>query len=367
MTDARIANLARIMVGYSLKLNKGERVAISGTTLAAPLLLALQREALLAGAHPHLLAELPQSEHILLTEGTIPQIAYVSPFQRIVVEEFDAMIRIASAANTRSLSGIEPRRQHARSQALAPLTKTRFQRGSTGSFRWVLSMFPTNAYAQDAEMSLQEFEDYVYHATFADSDDPIRSWQKVHDEQQRYVDWLKGKSDVRVKGRDVDLSLSIAGRTFRNSDGDRNMPSGEIFTGPVEQSVNGWIRFQYPAIFAGHAVEDVRLEFERGKVVSATAKKNEAFLQRMIASDPGASYLGEFAMGTNRNINRFIGNILFDEKIGGTIHVALGRGYPETGSRNESAIHWDMICDMRADGEITVDDELIYQSGNFLI
>lgn len=367
MTDPRIDNLARIMVEYSLRLQKGERVAITGSTLAAPLMLAVQRECLRAGAHPDLMPVLPGSQRLLLDEGSISQLGYLSPLYRMVIEEYDALVRIGSAANTRSNNNVDPLRQRTHAKSLSRLTKTRFERGAAGDFRWVITLFPTSAYAQDAEMSLQEFEDYVYHATFADNEDPIGAWQNLHDEQQRYVDWLKGKSAVRVTGPHVDLSLSIEGRTFRNSDGDRNMPSGEIFTGPVEQSVNGWIRFQYPAIYGGHQVEDVRLEFERGKVVKATAKKNEAFLQQMIATDPGASYLGEFAMGTNQNINRFIGNILFDEKIGGTIHVALGRGYPETGSRNESAIHWDMICDMRDGGEIMVDDECIYQSGRFLI
>jgi len=367
MTDPRIENLARIMVDYSLQLQKGERVAITGSTLAAPLMLALQREALRAGANPDLIPELPGSQRLLLAEGSVSQLGYLSPLSRMVFEEYDALVRIGSASNTRSVNGVDPSRQRIRAKALSRLTKTRLARGAAGEFRWVITLFPTSAYAQDAEMSLQEFEDYVYHATFADSEDPIGAWQNLHDEQQHYVDWLKGKSDVHVLGPDVDLHLSIAERTFRNSDGDRNMPSGEIFTGPVEQSVNGWIRFHYPAIYSGHEVEDVRLEFERGKVVAATAKKNEAFLQRVIKMDPGASYLGEFAIGTNQNINRFIRNILFDEKIGGTIHVALGRGYPETGSRNESAIHWDMICDMRSGGEIMVDDECIYRSGKFLI
>jgi aminopeptidase len=216
-------------------------------------------------------------------------------------------------------------------------------------------------------MSLADFEDYVYGAMFADAEDAVAAWQTIHDEQQRLVDWLQGKRRVEVKGPNVDLTLSIDGRTFVNSDGHHNMPSGEIFTGPVEDSANGWVRFTYPAVTAGREVDGIELRFEQGRVVAATAAKNEDFLLSQLDSDAGARYLGEWAIGTNRKINRYIKNILFDEKIGGTIHMAVGAGYPETGSRNESAIHWDMICDMRDGGEIRVDDELLYRAGEFLI
>jgi aminopeptidase len=233
--------------------------------------------------------------------------------------------------------------------------------------RWCGTLFPTNAYAQDADMSLTEFEDFVYQTMYADVDDPVGRWKEIHKRQQLWVDWLKDKRHVRVKGPHVDLSLSIEGRPFINSDGRRNMPSGELFTSPVEESVSGWVEFTFPAVYQGRQVEGVHLEFEEGRAVKASAKKNEAFLLEMLNSDPGARYLGEWAIGTNYMIDRFIKNILFDEKIGGTFHLALGRGYPETGSGNESAIHWDMICDMRDGGEIIVDDELFYQSGEFKI
>jgi aminopeptidase len=216
-------------------------------------------------------------------------------------------------------------------------------------------------------MSLEEFEDYVYSTTYADSEDAIAAWLKVHDEQQRLVDWLAGKKHVEVRGPEVELTLSIEGRTFVNSDGKRNMPSGEIFTSPVEESVNGWVRYTYPAVLRGREVEGIELHFEDGKVVKASAKKNEGYLLKMLDTDPGARYLGEFAVGTNKKINRFIKNILFDEKIGGTIHTAVGYGFPEAGTKNKSAIHWDMICDMRDGGQIFVDGELFYESGEFKI
>jgi aminopeptidase len=241
------------------------------------------------------------------------------------------------------------------------------QRSATGEFRWVGTLYPTNAYAQDAEMSLRDYEEFVYGACFCDQDDPVARWQEVHDMQQKLVDWLVGKREVRVTGPNADLTLSIEDRVFMNSDGHKNMPSGEIFTGPVEDSVEGWVRFTYPAVTAGREVEGIELKFEKGKVVEASAKKGEEFLLKMLDTDPGARYVGEFAIGTNDGIKRFTKNILFDEKIGGSFHMAVGFGFPETGSKNESAIHWDMICDMRDGGEIHVDGDMFYRSGEFMI
>jgi aminopeptidase len=241
------------------------------------------------------------------------------------------------------------------------------RRTAAGELRWVGTLFPTAAQAQEADMSLADFEDFVYRACFVDQPDPEACWREISARQQRLVDWLRGKEQVRVEGPDVELTLSIAGRTFINSDGHKNMPSGEIFTGPVEESVNGWIRFTYPAIYGGREVQGIELRFEDGRVVEASAGKNESFLQAVLDTDPGARYLGEFAIGTNDGIDRFTKSILFDEKIGGTIHMAVGAGYPETGSKNESAVHWDMICDMRDGGRIWVDDELFYDSGVFTI
>ncbi len=216
-------------------------------------------------------------------------------------------------------------------------------------------------------MSLREYEDFVYAATYADQPDPVKSWQGIYDTQQKLVDWLKGKERIQVRGPNVDLTLSVKERSWVNSDGKRNMPSGEIFTGPVEDSVNGWVRFTYPAIRDGLEVEGVEFEFKDGKVVSARAAKNEAYLLKQLDSDAGARYLGEFAVGTNYQIQRFTKSILYDEKIGGTIHMAVGAGYPETGSKNHSAIHWDFICDMRLDSEILVDGELFYRNGQFQV
>jgi aminopeptidase len=215
-------------------------------------------------------------------------------------------------------------------------------------------------------MSLKAYEDFVFGAVHANEADPIAFWRGTAASQQKAIDFLADKSIITLRGPNVDLTLSIKGRKFSNSTGAHNMPDGEIFTGPVEDSVNGWVKFTYPAIYQGVAVEGAELTFNRGRVDTARAEKNQNYLFQMLESDQGSRYLGEFAIGTNFDINRFTGNILFDEKIGGSFHMALGAGYPETGSKNRSSIHWDMICDMRTDSEIRADGELFYKNGQFV-
>jgi aminopeptidase len=216
-------------------------------------------------------------------------------------------------------------------------------------------------------MSLREFEDFVYSGCLVHEPDPIKAWKKISREQQHIVDWLNKARKIHVVGPDTDLKLEVTGRKWINCDGHENFPDGEIFTGPIEDSVNGHIRYTYPACAYGREVEDVRLWFKDGKVVKATAAKNEEFLLKMLKTDKGARYVGEFAFGINYGIQRFTKNTLFDEKIGGTIHLALGKGYPESGSKNQSAIHWDMVCDLRQGGEVRVDGTLFLKDGKILI
>lgn len=373
MTDKRVVRLARTLIDYSAEIQPGDRLAIVGSPLAEPLMREIYRYALRAGGYPQVFMGLDVflflggMDDVFFQEASDEQIQYISDVARLVYEQFEAMISIRSQYNTRSLSSIDPARQSLFSQARTDLYQTYFDRGATREFKWVATLYPTQAYAQDAEMSLAEFEDFVYSATMSDREDPVAEWKAVHGQQQKLVDWLAGKSHVEVRGPNAELSLSIEGRTFINSSGIHNMPSGEIFTGPVEDSVEGWVRFTYPAVLRGVEVDGVELRFEAGKVVQASAAKNEGFLLKMLDSDDGARYLGEWAIGTNNSIDRFTKNILFDEKLGGTIHMALGRGYPETGSQNKSSIHWDMICSMKDGGEIIVDEVPFYRSGKFLI
>jgi aminopeptidase len=367
MGDPRMNKLAQILVQYSTSVQPGDWVIINANTAAMPLAQATYREALRAGGRVTVQLEDESLQEINLREASEDQLRWISPFEHMAVHEADVRINILGAHNTRSLSGTDPARARLVQTARRALFETYLERAAQGRLRWVLTQFPCQAYAQEADMSLAEYEDFVYGATFADRDDPVAEWQRVHDEQQRLVDWLKGKQNVVVRGPNSDLRLSIAGRFFKNSDGKNNLPSGEIFTGPVEESVEGWIRFTYPAVFRGRVVDGVELRFEAGRVVEAKAAQNEEFLLTMLDSDEGARYLGEFAIGTNFGIQRFTKSILFDEKIGGSIHVAVGNGYPETGSKNRSAIHWDFICDMRDNSEIWVDEELFYKNGKFVV
>jgi aminopeptidase len=367
MTDPRVQSVAKILVDYSVDVQPGQFVRIEGTPEGTPLLLAVYQRVVERGGHPWLRLGLEEASEIFLKHATDEQLDYVPPVLRYLVEELDADISVWTSANTKALSNVDPARQARQQAARRPILERSLERSAKKELKWVGTAYPTQAFAQDAEMSLLEFEDFVYGAALIHEPDPIAAWRAVSQQQQRLCDWLTGKSQVRIVGPETDLTLSIKDRLWENCDGHENFPDGEIFTGPVEDSVNGQVRFTYPACEGGREVEDVRLWFENGKVVKATAAKNEEFLLAMLDIDQGARYLGEFAFGTNQGVQRFTKNILFDEKIGGTVHMALGTGFPETGSQNRSAIHWDMICDLRQGGEVWVDGVLFARDGKFLV
>jgi aminopeptidase len=367
MADQRVERLAQVLVEYSLAVQPEQLVALQGSPLAEPLLLAVYRRVIEAGANPVLRVALPGTQEIMFSKGNEQQLTRLTAMDRLVPDDADASLVILSDTNTRALSGADPEKQRLAQAARRDLTQKFMERAARGELRWCVTLFPTQAYAQDAEMSLSDYEAFVYGACHADEEDPVAHWQQVSREQARLIDWLAGKRDVHISGPDTDLRLSIAGRTFINADGQRNFPDGEIFTGPVEDSVEGTVRFTYPSSVQGREVEDIRLWFEAGRVVKATAAKNQDFLERMLDADEGARRLGEFAFGTNTGIDRFTKNILFDEKIGGTIHMAIGAGYPDTGSQNQSAIHWDMICDLRQGGQVTVDGETFMRDGAYVV
>ena len=367
MTDIRLQKMAHTLVHYSLELKKGDRLAINAGPVAAPLVYEVMREALRVGAHPEPFISLPDLRELKLQEASEEQLAYISPMRRIVTEEYETLLEISSEENTRELSGVDPARMAIAQRAGHELFETFMQRSAEGSLRWCGTLFPTNAYAQDANMSLRDFEEFVYSTCFLNDEDPVACWQELSEQQERFVQKLKGKRSVHIIGPDTDLTLSIADRVFINSDGKRNFPSGEFFTGPVENSANGHIRFSFPASYGGRSVEDVRLRFENGVVVEATAAQGQDYLEKMLNMDEGARRLGEFAFGNNMNVDRCTRNILFDEKIGGTIHLALGRSYPETGGVNQSSLHWDMVCDLRSGGEVYVDGELFSKNGKFVV
>ena len=371
MTDPRVTNFAKILVERCTRVQPGDRILIEATTAAEPLIRELILQILEKGGIPYSLVSIPGmmpfcQEDLYLAHANDVQLETIPAFLKLAYDQFEGRVRIHSATNTRATTRIDPARLQKRNQGLGPITSTQFRRGAEGIFKWVTTLYPTEAYAQDAEMSYEQYADFVFRATHATEDDPIAFWDKVEKDQRVAVDWMGGKNQVSVRGPNVDLNLSVKGRKFLNACGTHNMPDGEIFTGPVEDSVNGWVRFTYPAITSGVAVEGIELTFSNGRVESAKADKNQGFLLKMLETDSGARYLGEFAIGTNFEIDAFTGQILFDEKIGGSFHMALGAGYPETGSKNTSAIHWDMICDMRTDSEILVDGEKFYKNGDFV-
>ncbi|MFL7871189.1 MAG: aminopeptidase [Anaerolineales bacterium] len=371
MADPRVTNFARILVERCTHVQPGDRILIEATTAAEPLVRELYIQILEKGGHPHPLLQLPDMffpghEDLLLLHGNDSQIDFVPTFQKLAYEQFEGRIRIHSATNTRSLTNIDSSRIQQRNKPSGMITETQMRRGAEGAFKWVTTLYPTDAYAQDAELSFEQYAEFVFRATHADEENPIAYWKKVEEEQQSAVDYMAGKNQVVLRGPNVDLTLSVKGRKFLNACGTSNMPDGEIFTGPVEDSVNGWVKFTYPAIYQGVAVEGAELTFSNGRVEQANADKNQDYLLKMLETDAGSRYLGEFAIGTNFEIDRFTGQILLDEKIGGSFHMALGAGYPETGAKNKSAIHWDMICDMRTDSEILVDGELFYKNGQFV-
>lgn len=368
MNESNIKKLASILVDHSTYVSPGDLVAIETTTNAEPLVRAIYELTLERGGHPHLIMRLPDEDELFFAHANESQLDFTPTFQKLVTEQFDVYIRIRADVNPRALTNVPPERQSRWQKAMAPVRSMMIRRGGDKSLRWALTQYPTEGYAKEAGMSFEEYEKFVYSACHADENtpDPVAYWEEVERQQAEIVRRIEGHDKVKLLGPNVDLSLSIKGRKFRNSSGQHNMPDGEIYTGPVESSVNGWVKFTYPAIYQGRIVEGVELTFERGRVTSATAETGQDFLSAMLDVDVGARYLGEFAIGTNFEIDRFTRNILFDEKLGGTFHIALGMGYPETGSLNTSIIHWDMICDMRKDSEIRVDGVVFYRDGEFV-
>ena len=366
MTDPRVQRLAGLLVSYSLELGEGQVVRIDGLDEAAPLARELYRAALAAGAHPYTNLTLDGLAEILVASGSEEQITYISPVEWREIDEIDALVTIWSESNTRSFTRSDELRHSRLIGARRQLSKRRWERIAKGDMRWCGTLQPTNAHAQDADMSLEEYEAFVFAACHADKENPAAHWTRVADALRARASALSSVRELRIVGLDTDLRLGVAGRTWLAADGRYNMPDGEVFTSPVETEVEGEIRYTFPAIFQGREVEDIRLRFEGGRVVAAEASRGAAYLHSLLDLDEGARIAGEVAFGLNYEIDRFTRNILFDEKIGGTMHVALGAAFQQAGGTNNSALHWDMITDLRAEGEVYGDDELLWKSGAFL-
>jgi aminopeptidase len=367
VADPRMQTWAKALVNYSVQVKPGNSVMITGGAAAEPLLRAVYKEVVAAGGHPTMLPTFSGVTAELYLHGSDEQLAWISPIERFMRAEADVVIHVMADTNTKALSAVDPARQTVAQRARADLIKTYLQRDADGSLDWTLTLYPTDAFAQDADMSTADYAEFVFNACKLNQPDPVAAWLELAKEQQRLIDWLTGKDEIHLTGPGTDLRLSVKDRIWINADGRKNFPDGEVFTGPVESSANGHVQFSYPVIFAGREISDIRLRFEHGKIVDATAAKGEDYLLRTLDTDAGARYLGEFAFGTNFDIQRFSKNILFDEKIGGTVHMACGAGYPGSGSTNQSSVHWDMICDLRQGGQVDVDEQPFMRDGKFVV
>jgi aminopeptidase len=344
---------AKLLCDWCLEVAEGQQVLVVTTSLAEPLVISLHREVLERGGWPLIRMSPPQLQADFYATAREAHLDGFAPVDLAETQSVDASIRIEAPANVESLSGIDPERIARAMRAREPLQEARGER------RWSITIWPTPALAQQAHMSERDYERFVARALFLDRSDPVGAWRALAARQQSLVERLLGVREVRIEAEGTDLQLRVDGRRWINSDGRRNMPSGEVFTGPLEDSAQGTIRFRIPSDRSGVEVEDVELTFRDGRVVAARAERGDDYLQGALSTDTGASYLGELGIGTNPGIDRATGSTLMDEKISGTVHLALGRSYPETGGTNASALHWDLICDLREGGRLTVDGEVL--------
>ncbi|HYE81482.1 MAG TPA: aminopeptidase [Clostridia bacterium] len=354
MMDHRISRFADMLLGHSLSVKEGENVVIRSGYLAKPLIDEFYRKAIDRGANVfvHVLAD--NQRKYFMENASKKQLENISTIYEDVYEKADAVLVIEAPENTKHLSNVPPRKNMEYNKALSPVLKKIMNK------RWVLTNYPVEAFAQDANMSLEEYEDFLFDAVLVD-------YKKMDRDMDKIISVFDEANTIRIVGRETDLTFSIEGRKGTKCSGQNNVPDGEVFYSPVTNSANGYIFYEYPAIRYGNQVDNVRLEFKDGKIISAWSDNNEQFLNQMLDTDEGARYLGEFGIGLNYGIKRFIKNILFDEKIGGTIHLAAGNAYDGSGGDNSSVLHWDMIKELRDSGEIYADNRQIMKNGIYLL
>ncbi len=361
---------AELLVHYCVELQEKERLYISTTLLAEPLVREIYRVATQAGAQVEVNFSFREQHKIFMENASDYLLSQPGTLMKTAMEEFDAYLNIRAPYNLNESPKVDPQKHKLRSAAMSPINKLYFERtadrSAPNALKRSLCQFPTQASAQAANMSLEEYEKFVFNACHLYSDDPAGEWLKVRAHQQGIKEYLDQVSEVRYLADHTDITFSVADRTWINSDGQTNMPSGEVFSGPVENSVNGKVHFTFPSVYRGKDVSGITLWVENGEVVKWDADQGKDVLDAVF-DIPGAKFFGEVAIGTNYQIQQATRNILFDEKIGGTIHMAVGQSYKQTGGLNQSAIHWDMITDMTQSGEIWADGKLIYEKGKFLV
>jgi aminopeptidase len=351
------AALAALLCDWCLEVTPDAKVLVSSTTLAEPFALALQQAILKRDAWPFVVLSPPSESGSFLRHARERHLEAPSPIELALVGSLDSLVRIDAPANTNELAGIDPGLIARAAAARRPLAELQLSR------RWCGTLVPTPALAQQAGMGEDAYAEFVTRALFLDRPDPAAAWRELSAFQAKLIERLAPARAIRIEADGTDLTLEVQGRTWINSDGKRNMPSGEVFTGPLERSANGTIRFTVPTGPSGVTVTGVELTFRDGEVVDAHAERGQDYLEAALETDAGARLLGEIGIGTNSGIDRATGHILFDEKMAGTVHLALGRSYPESGGRNASALHWDLICDLRDGGRLSADGETIVEHG----
>ena len=367
MADPRIVKLAKLLVNYSLEIKKGDYMLLEAYDLAAPLILEVFREATKAGAYVDTNIFLPGISSIFYKEASNEQLQYISPYMKFKSENYNAFLMIYGQYNFKELTNIPSERIQTLAQGTREINLKMMKRISDrNDLKWCGTLFPWHGSAQEAEMSTEEYEDFVYEAGNLNLEDPVLAWKELSSKQQRLCDFMLHKKSIHILSENTNLKFDIGGRKWINCDGKENFPDGEIYTCPHVKSVEGHIKFSYPVILLGKEINGIYLEFQDGKVVTAHADKGEDFLHSLLDIDEGSRYVGEFGIGTNYNIEKFTRNILFDEKIGGTIHIAIGNAFPEAGGDNVSGVHMDMVCDMKVSGEMYADGELVYKQGRFI-
>jgi aminopeptidase len=366
MADQRISKLAKLFVNYSVNVKPKDKVVIQGSRRSFPLMNELYKECLLNDAYPQIMLS-HDFEHTFYTYAKEHQLQFVSPFAKFLIENVDVIIGIFCEPNTKRLTNANPEKIKTHRASMSELVEIMYRREAKGELRWGGLPYPDEPEAQEAAMALPEYEDFVYKSCLVDKADPVEEWKKIRAGQEKICAFLDKSKKIQVIGEDTDLTFNVTGRKWINCSGEKNMPDGEVFTAPIENSADGTIRFTFPGIFSGREIEDIRLTFKDGKVVNASAAKGDELLQQLLRIE-GAERIGELAIGTNHWITRFTKNMLFDEKMGGTMHLALGfNPDPMTGGTNKSGLHWDILKDLRKGGEIYADNNMFFKNGKFLI
>lgn len=366
LNNSILSKYADVLCDYSLKLKDGDKLLIRSTTLGENLVRAVYKKALICGAYPDIEISIEGIERLKYDWANDKQLKYTSGLNKYTMENYDCLLHIDADYNLKELESVAPAKKQLKSESRKEIIEIFTKRAAAGELRWTICQYPVLSCAQESSMSLSEYENFIYNACGLFEESPIKYWQNVYEKQEILVNKLNNYKTFRFLGEGIDVSFSTKNRTWINSCGVHNMPSGEVFTSPVENSVNGFVTFTYPGIYMGSEVEGIEFEIKDGEIIKWNAKKGKSLLDSLMSIE-GAKRFGEIAVGTNYNIKKFTKNILFDEKIGGTIHMAIGNSYPETGGQNKCSIHWDLIADMHNNSKIFADDKVIYENGKFII